>query len=200
MPHKNVFFNLYCQEVECFIRFTAERLHSKKKNQLTFCSCRKLIYCCRFDTHHFTDGASLLGSLLSAGGTKLCVHEADLTCDGLSQHRQSCGVVTLRWWKEEKDKKTDQASHSKTLTQTHTFTWDSFTSNVEVCLKTDQFAVLKRHQVSKRSLRAFMFRSNVMWQQNTHTAGYHHLQTVFRLTISTGAILRTSCCSRVASQ
>lgn len=48
-----------------------------------------------FDTHHFTDGASLLSSLLSTGDTKLCVHEADLTRDGLSQHGQSCGVIAL---------------------------------------------------------------------------------------------------------
>lgn len=49
------------------------------------------------EAHHFTDRTSLLGSFLSTGGAELCVHEANLTCDGLSQHRQSCGVVTLRW-------------------------------------------------------------------------------------------------------
>lgn len=47
-------------------------------------------------SHQFTDGASLLSSLLSTGGTKVCVHEADLTCDGLSQYGKSCWVVTLK--------------------------------------------------------------------------------------------------------
>lgn len=46
--------------------------------------------------HHFAGGASLLRPLFPTGSAKLCVHEAHLTRDGLSQHRQSCGVVSLQ--------------------------------------------------------------------------------------------------------
>ena len=79
-------------------------------------------------THHFTDGASLLGSLLSTGGAKLCVHEADLTRDGLSQHGQSCGVVALWWWKKTGHENRFQALKHKP--KRLTFRLESFKYNV----------------------------------------------------------------------
>lgn len=67
--------------------------------------------------YHFADGASLLSTFLTTGRTELGIHEANLTRDGLSQHRQSRGVVTLRR-REEKNQTTLPTSTNNATTGT----------------------------------------------------------------------------------
>lgn len=45
--------------------------------------------------YHFADGASFLGSFLSTGDAEVCIHKTHLPRDGLGEHWQSCGVISL---------------------------------------------------------------------------------------------------------